>query len=123
MFLLLRGVVSVVLNRSGGPETVARLREGDCFGEMSLLTGQPRSATVVADEDCEALVIGKAAVGDLLESEPKLAEQLSLLLAERRLANEAKVSREGDASTPASQQKLGDYARSFLRQVSTFFEL
>ena len=47
LFVVVRGEASVRLAGTDGE--VARLRNGDVFGEMSLLTGEPRTATVLAD--------------------------------------------------------------------------
>jgi CRP/FNR family transcriptional regulator, cyclic AMP receptor protein len=49
MFILLRGTASVSVSKNGANIQVGVLRSGDCFGEMSLLTGEPRSATVRAE--------------------------------------------------------------------------
>src|SRR6266480_5781343 len=49
MFILLRGTAGVSVAKNGASIQVATLSEGDCFGEMSLLTGEKRSATVRAD--------------------------------------------------------------------------
>ena len=56
MFVLKRGEAAVTLAHTEGE--LARLREGAFFGEMSLLTGDPRSATVTAVTDCELIEIG-----------------------------------------------------------------
>src|SRR6516225_6019838 len=45
MFVLLRGAAKVSISKNGSSIQVATLNAGDCFGEMSLLTGEPRSAT------------------------------------------------------------------------------
>ena len=55
MFVLLRGTAQVSVARNGTPLRVGVLRAGDLFGEMSLLTGEPRTATVRAEHDCEVL--------------------------------------------------------------------
>jgi small-conductance mechanosensitive channel len=60
MFILVDGEATVLVQRNGLPTPVAFLRTGDCFGEMSLLTGEKRSATVIAQTDCEVVEIGKA---------------------------------------------------------------
>ena len=59
MFILLRGSAQVSVTKNGALIRVGVLREGDCFGEMSLLTGEPRTATVRAEKDCEVLEISK----------------------------------------------------------------
>jgi len=56
MFVVLSGGVSVVIEPSR--EEVARIQPGGYFGEMSLLTGEPRSATVVAAGDVTVVEIG-----------------------------------------------------------------
>jgi small-conductance mechanosensitive channel len=123
MFLLLHGRAQVLIGREEGTETVATLDSGDCFGEMSLLTGAPRSATVVADTDCEVLVIGKDTLGEVLASEPALAERLSQLLAERRMQNEALHGAVAAAQGAGRESVRRDYAKQFLKQVSEFFQL
>ncbi len=70
---------------------LARLKAGDFFGEMSLLTGAPRSATITAEGSCEVLVLDRAAVGPLLAADPSIAEILSQSLAARLAATEAKL--------------------------------
>src|ERR1041385_644225 len=59
MFILVQGEAMVMVERNGFQAHVASLRSGDCFGEMSLLTGEKRSATVQANTDCEVVEIGK----------------------------------------------------------------
>lgn len=55
LFVLERGAVSVYKAWQGQELLLHRLHAGDCFGEMALMDFMPRSATVRADEDCEAL--------------------------------------------------------------------
>ncbi|RPJ84092.1 MAG: hypothetical protein EHM18_12475, partial [Acidobacteria bacterium] len=57
MFFVKNGTVKVVLESNGERHEVAELTEGDFFGEMALLTGEPRSATVVATCDVETYVL------------------------------------------------------------------
>lgn len=63
---------------------VARLGRADFFGEMSLLTGEPRSATVVAESDVECFRLDKAEFRQVLENRPGMAQELAALLARRR---------------------------------------
>src|SRR5213596_2436219 len=59
MFILLRGAAEVSISKNGSTIPVATLSSGDCFGEMSLLTGEKRSATVRAEGDCYVMEISK----------------------------------------------------------------
>ncbi len=55
-------------------QPVATLGRGHCFGEMSLLTGARRTATVRTVEDTELLLLGKAEFRDILLADPKVVE-------------------------------------------------
>ncbi|MEP6699383.1 MAG: mechanosensitive ion channel family protein, partial [Verrucomicrobiota bacterium] len=121
MFILLRGTAQVSVRREEAPIRVGVLRSGDCFGEMSLLTGEPRTATVRAEGDCEVLEIGKAVMAEIFQGAPECLNQLSDLLAKRRLETEDIVK---DATHPHDQEKRErEYRASFLRRLRTVFEL
>lgn len=60
LFIIESGRVKVVLYGENGREVILSIfRPGDFFGEMSLLDGQPRSATVIATEDAQVLVLSR----------------------------------------------------------------
>lgn len=83
-YLIRSGSVDVVLKDEAGDERfITNLKPGDFFGEMSLLAGDPRAATVIAREDTSCLVIGSQAFQSVLVENPDLAERLSELLARR----------------------------------------
>lgn len=84
MYVIVRGTVSVQVPGPDGPTTINTLRTNDFFGEMSLLTGEPRTATVVADEETDVLQIRKAAVKPLFEANPELLSAISEIVEERR---------------------------------------
>lgn len=68
---------------------IARLGAGDFFGEMSLLDGQPRSATVVADSPVVLLVVDVRSFARLLDTVPGLSKKVMATLCERlRAADE-----------------------------------
>ncbi|HEU0209091.1 MAG TPA: mechanosensitive ion channel family protein [Candidatus Udaeobacter sp.] len=121
MFVLLRGTANVSVARNGAPLLVGILRAGDLFGEMSLLTGEPRTATVRAEHDCEVLEISKAVMSEVLHAAPQCLDQLSELLAKRKMETEG-IVRE---ATPTAEQtsKEREYRDTFLRRLRTFFEL
>jgi small-conductance mechanosensitive channel/CRP-like cAMP-binding protein len=121
MFILLRGNAHVSVAKNGAPIRVGVLRAGDCFGEMSLLTGEPRTATVRAEGDCEVLEISKPVMSELLHHAPECLDQLSELLARRKMETEG-IMRE---VTPTEEQasKEREYRATFMRRLRTFFEL
>lgn len=84
LFLIERGVVEVVVKRGGEAVVIDRLRAGDIVGEMALLTGEPRAASVVAGSSVETLVLDRAAFVDLIARYPALLVNISRLLVERR---------------------------------------
>jgi small-conductance mechanosensitive channel/CRP-like cAMP-binding protein len=84
MFVVHRGAVNLQVIENGFSKTVATLREGDYFGEMALLTGQPRSATVVASGETEVLEIKHDALKPLFEKNPYLIEEFTKMIASRR---------------------------------------
>jgi small-conductance mechanosensitive channel len=121
MFVLLRGEANVFVSKNGSTIQVATLNAGDCFGEMSLLTGEPRSATVRAHRDCYVMEIGKPTMAEVLQSEPGYLVQLSELLAQRKMETEGilkEATRTGDQVLKERQ-----YTATFLSRLRTFFQL
>ena len=57
VFVLESGVAQVHRDRDGQPIVLRTLREGDCFGEMALIDFLPRSASVMAETNCQAIEI------------------------------------------------------------------
>lgn len=57
LFVLDSGTVLIQRLRDGEPVELGRLAAGDCFGEMSLIDFQPRSASVMAETNCQAIEI------------------------------------------------------------------
>jgi small-conductance mechanosensitive channel/CRP-like cAMP-binding protein len=121
MFVLLHGTAHVSVAQNGAMIRVGSLRMGDSFGEMSLLTGERRSATVRADDDCEVLEISKPAMAALLHEAPECVAQLSELLAARKMETEGLLK---DAQeSPAEETRKREYRATFLRRVRSVFEL
>lgn len=81
-YVVVSGRVSVRVGQP--PREVATLSRGQCFGEMSLLTGDPRAATVVAIDDTMVLEFGRAEFQRYFAEKPELAEQLADFLARRK---------------------------------------
>src|SRR6266478_149124 len=121
MFVLLRGAANVFVSKNGSTIQVASLGAGDCFGEMSLLTGEPRSATVRADADCYVMEIGKPVMAEVLRDAPGCLEKLSELLAQRKLETEGVLKEAGRAGEHTLKER--QYTATFLRRLRIFFQL
>jgi CRP-like cAMP-binding protein len=72
-----------VLGQTGDSREVAVLAAGDVFGEMSLMTGAPRNATVTALTRMRVLEITKEPIEALLRRSPELLQRFSHVLAKR----------------------------------------
>lgn len=121
LFVIEKGTVSVQLRkgRKEGSE-VARLGPGQFFGEMALVTGEKRQATVRAVTECELTVIGHAAFHEVLAESPHLVEELSRVLAERQSAldEHAENLSDGDRERDMDLKSL-----QFIDRIKNFFQL
>lgn len=76
MYAILNGSVRVTKGIRGELEHLATLVKGDCFGEMTLLDGKTRSATVTTLEPTILLEFDMSALGKLFEKNPRIASQV-----------------------------------------------
>jgi small-conductance mechanosensitive channel len=84
LFVVGKGVLEVMTSLpDGSRHSVARLGPGQYFGEMSLLTGSPRSASVVAMTDAVVYELNKEAFEPFVIARPEMVEELSRILAAR----------------------------------------
>ena len=120
LFVLDRGRVSVT-KASAGPGSsaveIAQLGPGDFFGEMSLLTGAPRSATVSAEGGCEVLVVDQDALAPILQADPELVAKLGQALTDRAAQASAKLE------DRRAQGRAAESQASLLRRIRDFFKL
>ena len=121
MFVLLRGAAEVSISKNGSSIPVATLKAPDCFGEMSLLTGERRTATVRAETDCQIMEIGKPVMAEVLRASPDCLERLSELLANRKMETEGLLKEA--VSQGQHERKEREYKATFLHHLRTFFEL
>lgn len=84
MYVLMQGSVSVCIDDKGKDRVVATLPAGEIVGEMSLLTGAPRAATVAAEEPVLAIEIDRSAIRPLLLAEPALFDRFAAMLEKRQ---------------------------------------
>src|SRR6185503_19797395 len=78
-FIIIDGTAGVRTPVGAG----SQLQPGDCFGEMSLVDGEPRSATIVATTDLRVLVVDRANFWRLLDETPELMRRILTLLSRR----------------------------------------
>lgn len=119
-FFILEGSVEVVRAVEQEPSMVATLNSMEFFGEMSVLTGEPRSATVVAKTRLEVLVITKAVLARPIMLHPVLAERISHVLAQRKNDQRAHhLEATSRSRGPAAQPD--DHARTMSTRIRDFF--
>jgi small-conductance mechanosensitive channel/CRP-like cAMP-binding protein len=103
LFVIMHGRVEVTVVQEGMPSVrLATLEAGDYFGEMSLMTGAPRSATVAALVETRLLEVGKESFRRILAAQPNLVEQLGAAL-QLRQSERAQAMASVDRSIPESQ--------------------
>ncbi|MBI5970960.1 MAG: mechanosensitive ion channel [Deltaproteobacteria bacterium] len=117
-FLEAGGVEVFHRTQAGADELVATLFAGDFFGEMSLLAGEPRSATVAAKEDCRCIVIDSDAFISIFKENPGVAERLSVVLAKR--TTELNAARLRGASRVDAEKEA---QRTILNEIKRFFKI
>ena len=121
LFLILEGQADVVVGEGTKALTVATLGKGQFFGEMSLLTGEPRAATIVARSRLEVLVITKNALARPLKSNPQLAEHMGAVLVHRKTDTEAQVR--DHTARLAQADRTEDRVKSMAERIRDFFGL
>jgi len=120
LFLVAEGALDVRLRIANGSDaTVDRMVPGDLFGEISLLTGAPRAASIVAATDAVLYELCKEDIDPLLQRRPELGAPLAALMAERQRHNLDRMQaleQATNGATPPSSEDL-------LRRLRSFFGL
>lgn len=113
LFIVRHGRLDVSIDGAA----VGALHPGDVFGEMSLLTGERRKATVVAAGEVHLVEIAKEQLAPLIEANPPLLERLSAVLAEREERN-AEQKRRAELAAAAGTRK-----EAFLKKLRAVFKV
>ena len=116
MFVVASGRAGVSIHGAGGDtRPLAVLEVGSAFGEISLLTGEPRTATVRAVTETVLVEIDKATLEPILRENPALCQELEKVIAERRrgAADLFEATREEAARTPERTALAERIARFF----------
>lgn len=117
-YMLERGEVSVVINPGGRPQEIARLKAGDFFGEMSLMTGEVRRASVVALGDVSAVRVDRDSFREVLSHNPKVVDEISRVLAIRQSALE-----EAAVTPSEAEQSIARRSVALMSVIRGFFRL
>ena len=121
LLVITTGLVNVTRNNPRGKQvSVSRLGMGQCIGEMSLLTGRPRSATVQSVTDSEVVEIPKDSMNALFEKRTDLIDELARTMSERRAAEELVTDRDVEQVNSMSLQDIAD---RFGRTIRGFFHI
>ena len=114
MFVLMKGQARVVLEPSG--QEVAVIPAGGFFGEMSMLTGDRRSATVKAMGDVAVLEISAKDFRELALANPDLLDHVSTIMSARRTGLE-------DARATAAAVVAPEAKQNFLARMRRFLSI
>jgi small-conductance mechanosensitive channel/CRP-like cAMP-binding protein len=122
LYIIERGTVAVLLLEGDGKKTseVTRLGPGMFFGEMALVTGERRQATVRAVDECALTVIGHQPFHAVLSESPSLVLELSQVLAARQtmLDEHAETLSEAEREREMNVKSL-----QFIDRIKNFFDL
>ena len=115
LFVIMSGRVEVTVVQEGAPSVrLAALDKGDYFGETSLMTGAPRSATVAALVETRLLEVGHESFRRLLAAQPNLVEQLGAAL---------QVRESERAQAMASVDRVRPESHDIFQRIHDFFSM
>lgn len=120
LYILVAGEAEVWFEQEGSRRLLSRLGPGSVFGEMGLMTGEPRRATVVAGSDVDCYRLDKTGLETVLHGRPVLAEEMARVLAVR----EAELDRVRQDVDAAARTRQGtDRHASILERMRAFLRL
>lgn len=121
LYIIIHGEAEVYLELAhGGHKTVSILGVGSFFGEMGLMTGAPRSASVIAKSDVECYRLDKEVFEEVLRGRPSIAEEISHILVARRAELDTALS---DIDAHSAQGDESQAHSEILSTIRRFFSL
>ena len=120
MFIMIEGLVEVLIKSGKSEVKVAELFTNQYFGEMSLLTGEKRSATVRTLFPSVLYEIKKDDIKDLFNTRPKLIDKIAEGMALRKQSNEEMLSQMDKESADVL---LKENQSSLIRKIRSFFKV
>ncbi len=122
LFIIAEGLVDVLIwvQAQGREMPVSQMVSGEFFGEMALLTGEERSATVVARTDTLLLEVTRTPLMELLQRRPEIAEQMTSVIGKHRLRDVESIDRLTPEEQAAEEESL---VKQLLGKVKGLFGL
>lgn len=120
MYILVEGTLQVYIHSAEQTEQipVAKLTPGKYFGEMSMLVGEPRSATIVALSDVMVYELTKETMSRLFAEHSDMMQKISEKIAEQQLMN---MLKQKEYTSPEIQNQKHSFASAFVKRISKFF--
>lgn len=115
LFVITHGQVRVEVDTGERVAHLAMLNSGDFFGEMSLLTGEPRAASIYAEQETELLVVGHNALRAAIDKDPSAVEGIGPAIAERQNKLSEQLMTAGSTYPREPVHQLTARIRSFFR--------
>jgi len=118
MYILVEGLLKVFIRTNGNSNEeieVGMITPGQFFGEMSLFTGDDRSATVITETDSIVLEVTKVSIKKILENRPQLVDEFAKIIAERQSGNIQKLE--------LHKIKDDSFIKKMIVKIKSFFEL
>ena len=119
-YVIENGTADVILGPDGAARSVGHLRPADVFGEMSLLAGEPRSATVRAATDLSVVMVDREAFKEIITADPAILVPLSEIAAQRLAAQQ---EHRRSLASMRSGEVDGQQAQRLRERIIAFFRL
>lgn len=119
-YFILRGSAKVVLSYGQNKQVVTGLENGDLFGEMSMISGDARSAGIITAEETELIRLHREDFKELYRNHPEIAEKITVLFEKRQKELEEKQSKEQNRGGTAQQSRPVSGKSSFLDSVRKY---
>lgn len=121
LYIVITGNAEVYFETPGGERrTVSELGKGSFFGEMGMMTGAPRSASVIAKSDVECYRLDKEVFEEILRARPAIAEEMSHILATRRAELDSVIQ---NLDAESAQKAISQRRSEILSTIRRFFGL
>ncbi len=124
LFIIGRGEVEVFITSTrGNRKILSRLVGGDFFGEMALLTGEKRTASVQAITDVRVYQLDKSSFREVLERKPDILEEISNVLSRRKDELSDLMSQTSSGEHPQTMLNVADAKNRILSRIRDYFGL